>query len=231
MQKLVKKNIEKNYNKPTILAGTKDVSKSVKTKKVEKLGKLKRDRLTSSKFKSNVKSKFKQHKSLKLKQKHSKMYRLNKRILANSVAGRPFQKYQIKRKSKLHRLNFRIAPNNAFCSLKDTATNTMIRSVSGGSYKLKISKKGIRYSSLLVANSFFKDLRDRKVQFNKPLIVKITAPSTLKKPVLEVFKNSCFKKLPKKKFLFLEVTSNKVFNGCRPRKKTRKKRQGLRLFK
>jgi hypothetical protein len=96
---------------------------------------------------------------------------------------------------------------------------------------MKVSKKGIRNYSKLIANAFLKDLRDKQIKFNKPLVAKIIAPVGIRKPLLTIFKNSLFKKFHQKRKLLLEVVSKKVFNGCRPRKKVRKKRKGLRLFK
>jgi ribosomal protein L18 len=209
MQKLVKKNSDKKLvNK--VIPVSKDYSKKPKL---------------------NVKQKLKYPKINKAKEKRLKTLRLMRRTVFGLVSGRPHKVYKIGRKSKFLRLTVRVAPNNMFCHIKDTKTNTVLRSVSSGSYKMKVSKKGIRNYSKLIANAFLKDLRDKQIRFNKPVVAKFIAPLGIRKPLLTIFKNSLFKKLAKKKKLLLEIASKKVFNGCRPRKKVRKKRKGLRLFK
>lgn len=181
--------------------------------------------------KLNSKQKLKYPKFNKAREKRLKTLRLMRRTIFGLVSGRPHKIYKIGRKTKFLRLTVRVVPNNMFCHLKDTKTNTVLRSVSSGSYNMKVSKKGIRNYSKLIANAFLKDLRDKSVKLNKPLIAKIIAPVGIRKPLLTIFKNSLFKKFNTKKRLLLEIASKKVFNGCRPRKKVRKKRKGLRLFK
>lgn len=210
MQKLVKKNSDKKLVNRTTAYVPKDNNKKPKL---------------------NIKQKLKYPKINKAREKRLKTLRLMKRTVFGLVSGRPHKIYKVGRKTKFLRLTVRVAPNNMFCHIKDTKTNTVLRSVSSGSYKMKVSKKGIRNYSKLIANAFLKDLRDRQVNFNRPLVAKLIAPVGIRKPLLTIFKNSLFKKLVKKKKLLLEVASKKVFNGCRPRKKVRKKRKGLRLFK
>jgi ribosomal protein L18 len=210
MQKLVKKNSDKRLVNKTVAYVAKDNSKKPRL---------------------NSKQKLKYPKFNKAKEKRLKTLRLIKRTIFGLVSGRPHKKYKLGRKTKFLRLTVRIAPNNMFCHIKDTKTNTVLRSVSSGSYKMKVSKKGIRNYSKLIANAFLKDLRDKQIKFNKPLVAKIIAPVGIRKPLLTIFKNSLFKKFNQKRKLLLEVASKKVFNGCRPRKKVRKKRKGLRLFK
>ncbi len=211
MQKLVKKNSDKKLvNKVTPYIPSKDNSKKPKL---------------------NSKQRIKYPKINKAKEKRLKSLRLMRRTVFGLVSGRPHKIYKVGRKSKFLRLTVRVAPNNMFCHIKDTKTNTVLRSVSSGTYKMKVSKKGIRNYSKLMANAFLKDLRERQVKFNRTLVAKVIAPVGIRKPLLTIFKNSLFKKFVKKKKLLLEVASKKVFNGCRPRKKVRKKRKGLRLFK
>lgn len=225
MQKLVKKNIKNKSKKPFVPFGVKRTGKFPKTKIS-----LKKNKPFAKNLKSDIKSK---SKLFYERLKKTKVYRVNKRTIFNSVSGRPFRKYYIKQQIKPYRLDFRVAPNNVFCSLKDTSTNTTLHKVSGGSYDIKVTKKTSRHSSITIANSFLKDLRAKKISFlDKPLALKIIAPNTVKKPILNTFKNSCLKKMPiKDRFLVIDVPANKVFNGCRPCKQTRQKRQGLRLFK
>jgi hypothetical protein len=207
MQKLVKKNSEKKLSKSLFLS---------KDKKVVKL---------------NLKKKLKLTKFNKFKEKKLKALKFNKRILANLVSGRPFRKYQMEEDTGFLRLNVNITPNNVFCNLKDTQKNLMLSNISAGSYKLNVSKKGVRHYSRQIVISFLKDLRAKNIVFDKQLVTKITAPVNLRKPILDIFKNSLFKKSASRQKLIIDIPSKKVFNGCRPSKKIRKKRQGMRLFK
>lgn len=222
MQKLLKKNIKEKINKS--FDHKQNLSKDTK---VETSDKLKNKKVAHNKRKSSLVSKVKYNKS-----SHFWRCRYFRSVAFRSIALKRYKKYSNKNKVKPYCLNFRIAPNNVFCSATNVETNTTLHKVSGGSYKYQISKKGIRHYSLLVLKNFFEDLRRKKVPLhNKPLAVKITTPNNLKKSVLDTFKNLCLKRLPKKKSVFLEVTPNKAFNGCRPRKQVRKANHGLRLFK
>ena len=107
----------------------------------------------------------------------------------------------------------------------------VLSSVSAGSYKLNVSKKGVRHYSKQIVRSFLKGLRDKHIHFNRPLVTKIIAPFNLRRPILDIFKNSLYKKFSSKSTLLIDIPAKKVFNGCRPSKKIRKKRKGLRLFK
>lgn len=179
--------------------------------------------------KSQLKSK--DSKRNKLKLKLSKADLIGRRICQNLLSGRPFNDYKLKRKIKLLRLTVRVTPNNVFCTLKDTKTDNLFKSVSAGSYNFNVTKKGVRHYSRQIVSLFLKDLRETNFNFNRPLVTKIIAPVSLRRPLLDLFKKSLFKRLHAKKTLFIDIPAKKVFNGCRPRKQIRKKRKGLRLFK
>jgi ribosomal protein S11 len=201
MQKLVKKNLEK---KPSKIGCQKSPDKKPKNK---------------SKF-------------LKFnKAKRAKSLLFFKKVFKRKVSGRPFKQYKLLNKKKFIRLTIRVVPNNIFCTIKDNQSNKVLKSVSSGSYKINLSKKGLRYYAKLVVTSFLKDLRDIKIKFNKSLIVKVIAPVQIRRQIMGVLSSSLLGKFSSKKNAILEVESKKVFNGCRPRKKIRKKRKGLRLFK
>ena len=201
MQKLVKKNLEK---KPF---------KAVNIQKTDK----------------KLKGKFKVKKFTKVRK--IKSFNILKKVLKKKVSGRPFKHYRILNKKRFLRLTVKVVPNNIFCTIKDNQSNKVLRSVSGGTYSIKLSKKGLRYYAKVVLTSFLKDLRDLKIKFNKSIVIKVIAPIQLRRQIINVLSYSLFGKFANKKNAFLEVEAKKVFNGCRPRKKIRKKRKGLRLFK
>ena len=201
MQKLLKKNLEKKS------------SKAVVFKKIDK------------KLKSKPKfSKFN-------KAKKVKNLLILKKIFKRKVSGRPFKQYKFFNKKKFLRLTIRVVPNNIFCTIKDNKSKKVLRNVSAGSYDIKLSKKGLRYYVKVVLISFLKDLRDKKIKFNKSIVTKVIAPIQIRRQIISVLSTSLFSKFATKKNAILEVESKKVFNGCRARKKVRKKRKGLRLFK
>lgn len=211
MQKLVKKNLEKKPNK---IVAKETIKKSKYSFKKQ-----------FKSLKSTKSPKF--SKSNKLKVKRLKLAR----AVANLVSGRPYRKYELKPNAKLLNLNVKVKPNNVFCILKDLKRNRVLSSVSAGSYKLNVSKKTVRHYSKQIIHSFLKTLREKNIQFNRPLVAKITAPTNLRKAVLDSLKTPIFKKLTINEKLFIDVPSLKVFNGCRPCKQIRKKRKGLSLFK
>lgn len=165
-------------------------------------------------------------KKKKLKKK-KKTLRLIKDIYSSSISGKPFNTYDIQKNFKVKKLSIRVVPNNVFCTFQDVETKNIIRSVSGGLYKLNISKKNLRVNSTKILLRFLNEIKDVHL---KSLAIVIVAPKTIKKTLLSLIKSSFDKKL-KNKFLYLDLLSNKVFNGCRPRKQIRKKRHGLRLYK
>lgn len=208
MQKLVKKNLEKKLNSSSI------------SPKISKI-------TVSSKLKS-TKLREKQSKTLKL----SKRISSNKRFLLSLASGRPSHNYELKNSSKLLALTIYLASNNIFCHLKELKTNKVLSSISAGSYKFNVSKKGIRAYTKQILKLFLQDLRAKNINFDGPLVTKIISPLSLRKSVIDTLKTSVFRKLVhNKEQLFLEIPALKVFNGCRPPKKIRKKRQGLSLYK
>jgi len=201
MQKLVKKNLEKKQ------------FKTINTKKSDK----------------KIKGKFKIKKFTKARK--AKSFIILKKVLKKKVSGRPFKHYKILSKKRFLRLTIKVVPNNIFCTIKDNQSNKVLKSVSSGSYNIKLSKKGLRYYAKVVVTSFLKDLRELKIKFNKSIVIKVIAPIQIRRQIITVLSTSLFGKFTTKKNTILEVESKKVFNGCRPRKKIRKKRKGLRLFK
>jgi hypothetical protein len=156
-----------------------------------------------------------------------KNYILKKQLSKLKLYGRPFVNKFISLK-KYSFLTFHVYPNNVFCTLKKIKDSKfhLLSSVSSGKYKINISKKTLRYKLKFVIASFFNELSQQKLSLNKSLGIKLIAPVKLKKMILKLLVH----KLKRKNFI-IEVVGKKVFNGCRARKKLRKKRKGLRLYK
>lgn len=122
------------------------------------------------------------------------------------------------------KLDIRITPNNVFCTLKNLSNNKIIKVGSSGKYKIKTSKKTLKFSCKVIVGFFLDEIKQDLVA--KTLLINLTGPIRLRKVILEqVVKHI------RKSSVTINVNNKKCFNGCRPKKKRRKKQKGLRLFK
>jgi ribosomal protein S11 len=123
-------------------------------------------------------------------------------------------------------LNIKVTSNNIFCNFKNRLTNKTLAAASSGKYKIKTTRKKLRYAIKLVLRSFMMEITSKFVL--KTLIIKIIAPIKIRRHIIgflsEVLKNKTQK-------LIIKIAHKKCFNGCRPAKKKRKKQKGLRIFK
>ena len=120
-------------------------------------------------------------------------------------------------------LTFNVTQNNIFCTLINNKNNILFVT-SSGKEKIPTSKKTLKYSARNIILSFLKKIRR---YFRKNIfLIKIKAPLRIKINLLRIIT-----KVIDKKYIFIFVTNNKCFNGCKPPKKKRKKRHGLRIFK
>jgi len=100
---------------------------------------------------------------------------------------------------------------------------------SGGKYRIKTSKKKVRYNTIIILGLFFSKARlIFSKMINPELLIVLTVPIRLRKRLIKQFKRFLRKKYINVTF---KVNSQKTFNGCRPAKKVRKKRRKFRLFK
>jgi ribosomal protein S11 len=133
----------------------------------------------------------------------------------NSSSGAPFTT----------KLNFRITQNNIFCTLENIANGKILEVGSAGKYKVKVSKKTLRYNTKLIIGTF---LRKVKTHLQKKLIlINLIGPARMRKSILK----QIFEQFGTKTSITVDIKSKKCFNGCRPKKKRRKKQKGLRIFK
>jgi len=124
-----------------------------------------------------------------------------------------------------YQLNIRITTNNVFCTLKNLRTNKILLVRSAGIYKLNVSKKNLKFLSKLIIQKFIDEIKDKfKI---KLAIIILTSPIKNRKIIIKQLKQLYIKG---SKFI-IKVNELKVFNGCRPKKKKRKKQKGLRIFK
>ena len=118
-----------------------------------------------------------------------------------------------------------ILPNNIFCTLKNLGTKKTLVHRSSGMYKLRTSKKNLKYNVKIMLQFFFKDIKDY-FKNEKNVLIEITCGIKIRKQIIKFWKQKI-----KKKNVILQINEKKCFNGCRPPKKRRKKRTGLRIFK
>jgi hypothetical protein len=163
--------------------------------------------------------------------KKLRMKALFKKYGKSKHFGRPFKKYRKFLSKNFIRLSVTIKPNNIFCSLKHNKKNFVLKSISSGSYKVKTTRKRLKYNTKTVLNLFFRDLKQRKIAFSKFIIISVIAPIRIRKQIINLIAKSFLRRTLKKRRIIIDVPQLKAFNGCRPVKKQRKKRKGFKLYK
>ena len=140
---------------------------------------------------------------------------------------KPFLKQEIsiyKQKKFPSFLNIKVCRNNIFCTLRSFG---FFYSTSTGKYGLIVSKKSIRF---FIKSFFVKLFKYIKFNFKlKGLFISIIAPTRLKKQILKILFSFLFKNNHRK--LIICVKNKKCFNGCRAKKKRRKKGKRIKTFK
>lgn len=135
------------------------------------------------------------------------------------------QLFFFRRKRRFSRfISIRVTSNNVFCCLKDNIRNKTLYSCSSGKYRVKITRKKLRFGVKVVVSSFLKELKS-KIK-SKNLIVLLSSPIKVRKVLLTHLSD-----VLKRRSLIVKIKEKKCFNGCKPSKKKRKKRKGLRIFK
>ena len=124
------------------------------------------------------------------------------------------------------KLSVRVTPNNMFCTLMDLKTKKILQSGSSGMYNIQSSKKTLAFSTKLILSHFLQDIKSYIA--NQSIHISLISPSRVRKKILQqIFLHFKFTSSS----ILLEVDPVKCFNGCRPKKKRRKKRKGFRIFK
>jgi len=130
-----------------------------------------------------------------------------------------------------HCLYILVKQNNVFLHLVEYETNKVLLIKSSESYKLRMSKRKIKDSLKIMLRLFRSDMKKKIKSTNsylKTLMIKITAPSRYRQSLLEFGDTFDFRKQKK---VLLNIDPRKSFNGCRPRKKKRKKQRSLRFLR
>ena len=139
-------------------------------------------------------------------------------------------KSPFKKRRRNHFIAIRIRPNNMFCTAKRHFQGKVLFARSAGNYKLNFSKKTLKYNSIIILKSFLKNLKKKHKSFFRKrarVTVDLAVPTKSLTAVLSIIGS----RLSKTAIFRVVLSEKKAFNGCRPKKKKRKKRQGLRVFK
>jgi len=149
---------------------------------------------------------------------------VSKRIwydLSTRKTNRPF----LRRKKFNRRLTIKITSNNVFCSLSSLATNKVFIVCSAGKYRIKTTKKRVKRTYRRILLIFLS--KAWKYLNRGGIVVLITAPVRLRKKIIRfMVKLRSYRptrKLKKKRLLLIKVQNKKCFNGCRSKKRRRKK--------
>lgn len=194
----------------------KNVKKNL-IKPVKTLQTSKKNRLSNFKFK-----------------KYPKKKTLNRRRIKNCLNYKSYHRkfrtksiYNKLTKNLSYFLHLKICSNNIFCVLREK--NKSIKICSSGKYNVKISKKNLRYNIKPVITFFFQEIKKKVLSSNTFFLI-LTAPLRLRKQILKFIFPKIFEDKKQRSF-FVKLKEEKCFNGCRVRKKKRKKQKKLRLFK
>lgn len=149
-------------------------------------------------------------------------------------------------------ITIRVKPNNTFCTLRSSFHNQIISS-SSTKYNVKMSKKSLKYNYKIVLKAFLKEV-NAFIKSDK-ILFSITAPRKIRRELLRILKvhlepteldetlksnttehqsedvydNEEHSEGPT--LVVFKLNAKKCFNGCRVRKKKRKKQRGLRIYK
>jgi len=127
----------------------------------------------------------------------------------------------------LYKITVRSTQNNIYCTLSNISNKKVRFLLSSGKCQLNTSKKNLKFNSKQILKTFLQKIR-KQFQGRPSILIVISLPKRLRKSVLKAIRDSYLKK---KSRLIIELKNKKCFNGCRPKKKKRKKQKGLRIFK
>jgi ribosomal protein S11 len=127
-------------------------------------------------------------------------------------------------KNPKYLINIKIIPNNIFCVLRDLVEKQTKVFISGGLLKLNVSKKKHKFLLKIIIENFIN--RICKQLQNSLCILTVVGPIKIKKQAIRFLVRGL-----KSVKLLINPIEKKVFNGCRAKKKKRKKRLRFRIFK
>lgn len=139
-----------------------------------------------------------------------------------------------------YKVNILVKQHNVFCSITTTKDNKTLHMCSSGKYKVKMSKKTLTYTYYWFLRRFFAKVKKlirvpsvkktlkqgKKVSRRSGVIVNLVSPRKL---TMNIVRTTRY--ITKKRPFVFKVIDKKIYNGCRPPKKVRKKRRRMRNYK
>ena len=91
---------------------------------------------------------------------HKKLYKRFKKVFGSKRYNKTKLKLPVEGAHHLFyfKLTIIVKKNNIFCNFSDFKNNKTLNSCSSGKYKIKVSKKTLKYTHDLVLNRFYKDI-------------------------------------------------------------------------
>jgi hypothetical protein len=120
-------------------------------------------------------------------------------------------------------ITIRVESNNIFCSL--VVDKKIIKNASSGIYRVSVSLKKQRFASRQLIEIFFYKIR--KYLASQDILINVIAPIKIRRLIIKLlpkFKHILFQN-KSLRFFTVNVKAKKAFNGCRDKKKVRKKRR------
>lgn len=122
------------------------------------------------------------------------------------------------------KINIRLTQNNIFCTLTKIKTNQTLLISSAGIEHIKTSKKLLKFSAKNILPFFFEKISKNIKQ--KKILLNLKCPKRLKKKLILQINTMLIKNI-----YIINTKNNKCFNGCKAKKKKRKKYKKWRIFK
>jgi len=159
----------------------------------------------------------KQKKNLKTKTSFFKSnYKLSLYLKLKAIVS------SFKRAKLKYKVFIKIKQNNIFCTFKNIINNRIILVASAGKLKINVSKKKVKFFQKKIILKFLKKLRFILARLKRRILhVEFIGPIRVRKKIIRHFK--MLKKKRKTLTIFFIFKPLKMFNGCRPLKKKRKK--------
>jgi ribosomal protein S11 len=206
----------------TKLKQLKKLKKLEKLERLKKLKELKKDPYVFTYLSKNNEISFikksKKKKILFLKKAYT--YTLKKKITNSLISKSKF----------LKKIDIKIVQNNIFCTLSDLKQNKTLHTSSTGAYKIKVSKRKLKYFYKTFLYIFFEKIK-KKYKITNNTIFNVTAPIKIRKKICKLLKKKLKRKKKKTPNIVINIVSKKCFNGCKAKKKLRKKRRLYRIYK
>nr|NP_038179.1 orf168 [Synura synuroidea]AAF36945.1 orf168 [Synura synuroidea] len=125
------------------------------------------------------------------------------------------------------KISLRVTQNNIFFTLIDLKKNETKLISSTGIEKIKTTKKLLKFSTKIILPIFFNKILTLTTN-QTTIFIELNCPILIKKRLLKQIN-----KLLNKNILLINTANNKCFNGCKEKKKKRKKLRTnkFRIFK